>query len=123
MAKRRISQISLVATDVNGQMDNGQGGKFLSSMALRLACGLQNFEVITSTPWTPSHISYWDYLIWTQLTGKYTMSMKGTKQKLKRRAAKAMKGNPALMGGPAAIGEKTTVGNKTSQHPAERLID
>ena len=104
-----------------GNWTTGRAEKFLSSMASRLACGLQNFEVITSTPWTLSHISYWDHLVWTQLTGKYTMSRKGTKQKLKRRAAKATKCNLALIGGPAAIGEKTTVGNMTSQYPSQSV--
>jgi hypothetical protein len=99
----------------------GRAEKFLSSMASRLACGLQNFEAITSTPWTLSHISYCDNLVWMQLTGKYTMSRKGTKQKLKRRAAKAMRCNSVLMGGPAAIGEKTTGNNKTTQHPSQSV--
>ena len=85
----------------------GRVKKFLSGMASRLACGLQKFEVIASIPLTLSYISHCDNLIWMQLTGKYTMSMKDTKQKLKRRAAKAMKCNPA-----PTVGKKTSVDKK-----------
>jgi hypothetical protein len=102
-----------------GSWTTGRAKKFLSSMASRLACGLQNFErVIASLPPTLSYISFCDNFMCMQ-SGKYTMSMKGTKQKLKRRAAKAMKCNP--MGSPAAIGEMTTVGKKTSQHPSQSV--
>ena len=58
-----------------GSWLTGKATKLLASTALRLACGLKNFErVIAYIPPALNHNSHCDNFMCMQLTGKYTMS-------------------------------------------------
>jgi hypothetical protein len=99
----------------------GRATQLLVNSAARFTCGLKNFErVMASLPSAITYITQCDTFMCMQLTRKYTMSEKGMKQKLKRRAAKATKGNLALTGSPAAVEDKT-FGKKTSQPPSQTV--
>jgi hypothetical protein len=63
--------------------------QLLDSTASKLTRGLKKFEqVMASAPWALNYISQGNCFMNLQLAGKYAMSRKGIKQKLKRRAIK-----------------------------------